>query len=114
MGLELEPNEEEPNENDEDKEEWASDVDTKGLWVSDVDSEGSASTASPKIEKEDQLVGVDTTVVRGLDFDSAMDILVKAGSPTKLTFYRGSPKFLYGKTAPEDSWYEQMLQNKVR
>ena len=61
-----------------------------GVYVDEVLSEGSAASLSTKLEKGDQLVGVDATLVAGSDFDGALDIIKgTTGESTKLTFFRG-------------------------
>ena len=70
---------------------------TGGVYVDEVLAEGSAASCGTKLEKGDQLVGVDATPVVGADFDAALDaIKASTTDSTKLTFFRGPIAFLYG------------------
>ena len=81
-----------------------------GVYVDQVLAEGSASSEGAPLAKGDQLVGVDTQVVVGSDFDAALDaIKAAAGARTTLTFFRGPTAFLYGPTAPSEEWYAALL-----
>ena len=81
-----------------------------GVYVDEVLAEGSASSSATKLEKGDQLVGVDTTAVVGDGFDAALDAIKGSESETtKLTFFRGPTAFLYGPTAPDAEWYKELL-----
>ena len=81
-----------------------------GVYIDQVLEEGSASSSSTKLEKGDQLVGVDTTVLHGSDFDTALDaIKASEGETTKLTFFRGPTAFLYGPTAASSEFYADLL-----
>jgi len=80
-----------------------------GVYVEDVLAEGSASSAGT-IQKGDQLVAVDATLVLGVDFDAALDAIKDSSADTtKLTFFRGPTAFLYGPTAPAPAWYQENL-----
>mmetsp|Transcript_147243 Transcript_147243/g.256976 ORF Transcript_147243/g.256976 Transcript_147243/m.256976 type:complete len:268 (-) Transcript_147243:54-857(-) len=81
-----------------------------GVCINEVMAEGSANTSPIKLLEGDHLVGVETSLVRGLDFDSAVDAIQGTpGASAKLTFFRGPTKFLYGPTAPGADFYEQLL-----
>jgi len=82
-----------------------------GVYVDEVLAEGSAASCGTKMEKGDQLVGVDASIVAGNDFDTALDVIKgTAGDTTKLTFFRGPVAFLYGPTAPTAEWYADLLK----
>ena len=84
--------------------------DGSGVYVDEVLADGSASTASKKLERGDQLVGVGSLVVAGASFDEALDAIKASSSETtKLTFFRGPTAFLYGPTAPAIEWYTETL-----
>jgi len=86
------------------------DVGCGGVYVDDVLSEGSAAACATKVLMGDQLVAVDSTLVLGADFDTALDaIKASASDTTKLTFFRGPTTFLYGPTAPTPEWYAENL-----
>lgn len=86
------------------------DGETGGVYVDEVLAEGSAASCGTKLEKGDQLVGVDATPVVGADFDAALDaIKASETAATKLTFFRGPIAFLYGPTAPGTEWYAEFL-----
>ena len=71
-----------------------------GVYVDAILPEGSAASEKTPLNQGDQLVGVDGTVVAGLDFDSALDAIRASDTPlTKLTFFRGPTVFLYGPSA---------------
>lgn len=81
-----------------------------GVYIDQVLAEGSAASCGTRLEKGDQLVGVDTVSVAGADFDTALDaIKATTGDATKLTFFRGPIVFLYGPTAPTAEWYTTEL-----
>merc|ERR1719231_1724785 len=81
-----------------------------GVYVDEVLAEGSAASCGTLIEKGDQLVGVDATLVAGSDFDTALDVIkASASDTTKLTFFRGPVSFLYGPTAPNTEWYSELI-----
>merc|ERR1719359_1054192 len=72
-----------------------------GVYIDEVLAEGSASGSPTQLSKGDQLVAVDSTLVLGAEFDTALDaIKASASDTTKLTFFRGPTTFLYGPTAP--------------
>jgi C-terminal processing protease CtpA/Prc len=95
----------------------------KGVWITKVFNDGSAAklndrsyadTTKDAIQSRDLLVGIDSTVVRGLDLDAVMDLIGETGDTVKLTLFRGSSMFLYGPTAPDASWYPEMLAKKMK
>jgi C-terminal processing protease CtpA/Prc len=86
------------------------DGESGGVYVDEVLAEGSAASCGVRLEKGDQLIGVDATLVAGASFDTALDaIKAAAGDATKLTFYRGPTTFLYGPTKPTPEWYAENL-----
>jgi len=86
------------------------DNECRGVYVDELVADGAAAAASAPLLKGDQLVGVDSTVVHGNDFDAAIDaIKATTGETTKLTFFRGPTAFLYGPTAPTAEWYKETL-----
>jgi len=81
-----------------------------GICIDDILDEGSAKSSSVPLLTGDQLVAVDTTLVLGVDFDTALDAIKgSAGDSVKLTFFRGPTTFLYGPTAPAADWYTSTL-----
>jgi len=86
-----------------------------GVYIDEVLDEGSARGCGTRLEKGDQLVGVDGTLVAGASFDEAFDaIKASTAEATKLTFFRGPTTFLYGPTAPSAEWYEDNLRIKEK
>ena len=86
------------------------DNESGGVYVDQVMGEGSAASMAAPLTKGDQLVGVDTVLVAGADFDTALDaIKASSGGTTKLTFFRGPTAFLYGPTKPSAEWYAAEL-----
>lgn len=82
---------------------------SSGVYIDEVLADGSAAV-SQMLRKGDQLVAVDSTLVLGVDFDTALDaIKSSSGETTKLTFYRGPTTFLYGPTAASAEWYAETL-----
>ncbi|KAL1508132.1 hypothetical protein AB1Y20_007720 [Prymnesium parvum] len=84
--------------------------DCGGICVEGVLEEGSASSSSVPLQEGDQLVAVNSVLVLGNDFDSALDTIKNTeGETVKLTFFRGPTSFLYGPTAPSAEWYASVL-----
>ena len=89
------------------------DNDCGGVCVDMVMPDGSAKATDAPLLKGDQLVGVDSTAVVGNDFDAAIDTIKGSqGESAKLTFFRGPTAFLYGPTAPDAAWYDELLSSR--
>jgi hypothetical protein len=70
------------------------------LYVSELLTEGSACSTNAPLQKGDQLVGVDASLVLGSDLDATLDkIRDSETATTKLTMFRGPTAFLYGPSA---------------
>jgi len=81
-----------------------------GICIDDILEEGSAKMSDIPLLTGDQLVAVDSTLLLGADFDTALDaIKVSTSAIVKLVFFRGPASFLYGPTAPAAEWYASLL-----
>jgi hypothetical protein len=80
-----------------------------GIYIQSMKAEGAASKTNA-LREGDQLVAVDATKVSGLPFDEALGTITAATSePTKLVFFRGSAKQLYGPTGASQQWLDDFL-----
>ena len=81
-----------------------------GIYVDDLLPDGSAASATPALARRDQLVAVDSQLVLGQDFDTALGAIQNSGGQTtKLVFFRGPTSFLYGPTKASAEWYQENL-----
>lgn len=81
------------------------------MYVDMILKEGSAAAEDAPLIKNDQLVGVDSLPVTWKSFDEAIGAIGDSeAEKTKLTFFRGPADFLYGPTAPDADWYDELLK----
>ena len=85
------------------------DADHGGIFVQSIKEDGVAAKVGG-IQEGDQLVGVNNKKVSGLTFDDALGAIVESTSDqTKLTFFRGSAKQLYGPTGASQKWLDEFI-----
>jgi len=80
-----------------------------GIFVLEV-SEGSNAATEGTIRPGDQLVAVGSRKVSGLSFEDALGaILDSKEEKTKLVFFRGPAKFLYGPAGASQDWLNEFV-----
>lgn len=80
-----------------------------GIFVLSL-SEGGAAENDGKIKPGDQLVAVNENKVSGFSFDEALGTIVGAETEdTRLVFFRGSEKQLYGPTGASKEWLDEFI-----
>ena len=80
-----------------------------GIFVLSL-SEAGAAEKEGTIKPGDQLVGVNDKKVAGLTFDEALGCIIEASTEnTKLTFFRGNEKQLYGPTGASKEWLDEYI-----
>ncbi len=80
-----------------------------GIFVLSL-SEGGAAETDNTIKPGDQLVAVNDIKVSGEKFDDALGTIVDATTEaTKLVFFRGSEKQLYGPTGASAAWLDEFI-----
>lgn len=80
-----------------------------GIFVLSL-SEGGAAENDGKIKPGDQLVAVNDNKVAGFSFDEALGTIVEAETEnTRLVFFRGSEKQLYGPTGASKEWLDEFI-----
>lgn len=80
-----------------------------GIFVLSL-SEGGAAETDNTIKPGDQLVAVNDVKVAGEKFDDALGTIVDATTEsTKLVFFRGSEKQLYGPTGASTAWLDEFI-----
>ncbi|CAJ1355622.1 unnamed protein product [Effrenium voratum] len=60
-----------------------------------------------------QLIFVDGRPVHGLSFDDAIQPIVDAQGPVRLTFFTGEPEYFYGDFRPEEEWLADFREKLV-
>lgn len=85
------------------------DEDFGGIFVYNL-KEGGAAEKDGVIKPGDQLISVDDLKVAGMPFDDALGALVLTEGPdTKLIFFRGTQKQLYGPTGASKEWLDEFI-----
>ena len=80
-----------------------------GIFVLEI-SEGSAAETEGTIRPGDQLVAVGTSKVSGLAFEEALGTIIDSQEEkTKLVFFRGPSKFLYGPAGASVEWLDEFV-----
>lgn len=80
-----------------------------GIFVLSL-SEAGAAEKEGTIKPGDQLVAVNDKKVAGLTFDEALGCIIEASTEnTKLTFFRGNEKQLYGPTGASKEWLDEYI-----
>jgi len=88
------------------------DASTGGIFVLEI-SEGSSAEEDGTIRPGDQLVSVGSKKVSGLQFEEALgSIIDSAEERTKLVFFRGPAKFLYGPAGASQEWSDEFIQGE--
>jgi len=83
-----------------------------GIFVLSL-SEGGVAEQDGTIKPGDQLVAVNKDKVAGMVFDDALGAIVEAETEkTKLTFFRGSEKQLYGPTGASVAWLDEFISKE--
>jgi len=83
-----------------------------GIFVLSL-SEGGNAEIDGKIKPGDQLVGVNTNKVAGMVFDDALGTIVDADTElTRLVFFRGNEKQLYGPTGASKEWLQEFISKE--
>lgn len=80
-----------------------------GIFVISLSEDGAAEKDGT-LKPGDQLVAVNDKKVAGLSFDEALGCIIESTTEqTKLTFFRGSEKQLYGPTGASKEWLDQFI-----
>lgn len=80
-----------------------------GIFVLSLSEDGAAEKEG-SIKPGDQLVAVNDKKVAGLTFDEALGCIIEASTEkTKLTFFRGNEKQLYGPTGASKEWLDEYI-----
>lgn len=83
-----------------------------GIFVLSLSEGGNAETDG-KIKPGDQLVGVNTNKVSGMKFDDALGAIIEADTDlTRLVFFRGNEKQLYGPTGASKEWLAEFISKE--
>lgn len=83
--------------------------DVGGIFVISLSEDGAAEKEGT-IKPGDQLVAVNDKKVAGLPFDEALGCIVDATTDeTRLTFFRGTEKQLYGPTGASNEWLDEFI-----
>ena len=83
-----------------------------GIFVLSL-CEGGVAEMDATIKPGDQLVAVNTDKVAGMVFDDALRAIVEAETEkTKLTFFRGTEKQLYGPTGAGVAWLDEFISKE--
>ena len=81
-----------------------------GIFVLEI-SEGSVAETEGTIRPGDQLVSVGDIKVSGMQFEGALGkIIDSTAEKTKLTFFRGPAKFLYGPAGASQEWLDDFVK----
>jgi len=81
-----------------------------GIFVTDVTEGGSAMTDGT-VRPGDQLVSVGDKKVVGLPFEDALGTVIDSTEDqTKLVFFRGPAKFLYGPAGASQEWLDEFIK----
>lgn len=81
-----------------------------GIFVLEI-SEGSVAEAEGTVRPGDQLVSVGGLKVSGMQFEEALGkIIDSTEEKTKLTFFRGPAKFLYGPAGASQEWLDDFIK----
>ena len=80
-----------------------------GIFVLEI-SEGSSAETEGTLRPGDQLVAVGTKKVSGLAFEEALGAIIDSEEEkTKLVFFRGPSKFLYGPAGASAEWLDEFI-----
>lgn len=75
-------------------------------------SEGSIAATEGTVQPGDQLVAVGNKKVAGKTFDEALGAIIdSAEENTKLVFFRGPAKYLYGPTGASQEWLDEFVSS---
>jgi len=85
------------------------DEESGGIFVISLSEDGAAEKDGT-VKPGDQLVAVNEIKVSGMAFDDALGCIVDATTEkTKLTFFRGTEKQLYGPTGASKEWLDEFI-----
>ena len=80
-----------------------------GIFVISLSEDGAAEKEGT-VKPGDQLVAVNDNKVAGMPFDEALGCIVDATTDeTRLTFFRGTEKQLYGPTGASNEWLDEFI-----
>lgn len=83
-----------------------------GIFVLEI-TEGSAAETDGTVRPGDQLVSVDGKKVTGIQFEEALGAIIDSTEDkTKLVFFRGPSKFLYGPTGASTEWLDEFIKSE--
>lgn len=86
------------------------DAEFGGIFVLEI-SEGSSAESDGTVRPGDQLVSVGEKKVSGMNFEDALGTIVDSTEEmTKLTFFRGPAKFLYGPAGASQEWLDEFVK----
>lgn len=90
------------------------DTEFGGIFALEI-SEGSNAEADGTVRPGDQLVAVGSTKVSGLAFEEALGTIIDSpDEKTKLVFFRGPAKFLYGPAGASVEWLDEFVAGGVK
>ena len=85
-----------------------------GIFALEI-SEGSNAETDGTIRPGDQLVAVGSKKVSGLAFEDALGTIIDStDEKTKLVFFRGPAKFLYGPAGASVEWLDEFIAGGVK
>lgn len=85
-----------------------------GIFVLEI-TDGSNAEADGSVRPGDQLVAVGSTKVSGLAFEEALGTIIDSpDEKTKLVFFRGPAKFLYGPAGASKEWLDEFIAGGVK
>ena len=85
-----------------------------GIFVLEI-SDGSNAETDGTVRPGDQLVAVGSTKVSGLAFEEALGTIIDSpDEKTKLVFFRGPAKFLYGPAGASVEWLDGFIAGGVK
>ena len=85
-----------------------------GIFALEI-TDGSNAEADGAVRPGDQLVAVGSTKVSGLAFEEALGTIIDSSDEkTKLVFFRGPAKFLYGPAGASKEWLDEFIAGGVK
>jgi len=85
-----------------------------GIFALEI-SDGSNAQTDGTVRPGDQLVAVGSTKVSGLAFEEALGTIIDCpDEKTKLVFFRGPAKFLYGPAGASVEWLDEFIAGGVK
>jgi len=85
-----------------------------GIFILEI-TEGSSADEDGVVQPGDQLVSCGEKKVSGMPFEDALGTIIDSKEDsTKLTFFRGPAKFLYGPAGASQDWLDEFIKGKEK